>query len=77
MFERSSYVFTEGVGQVRTDITLIKDNTVETELNLSVSVNVHSVRGTAEPGMNHSMLYSFSTSTLPIQCHSKYLYYFL
>ena len=66
MFERSSYVFTEGAGQVRTDIALVKDDTVETELNLSVLVNVSSAKGTAELGMNYNMLYNRNACTLPM-----------
>ena len=66
MFERSSYVFTEGAGQASTDIALVKDDTVETELNLSVLVNVSSARGTAELGMDYNMLYNLNACTSPM-----------
>ena len=63
-FESSSYVFTEGDGQKRTSIALVKDATVETELSLSVSVNIDSTRDNAKSGT----YYMFSIPYTPLLC---------
>lgn len=49
-FEKSSYIFPEGVGQLRSEIAIVRDPTVKTELNLPVLVSVYSTRGTATQG---------------------------
>lgn len=50
MFERSSYVLSEGAGQKRTDIALVKDASVQTEQEMAVSVIMDLARGTAVLG---------------------------
>lgn len=46
-FERSSYIFPEGAGQLRTEIAIV---TAETELNVPVLLSVNLTRSTATQG---------------------------
>ena len=55
MFERSSYVLSEGAGQKRTDIALVKDASVQTEQEMAVSVIMDLARGTAVLGTEETL----------------------
>lgn len=46
-FERSTYIFPEGAGQLRTEIAIV---TTETEVNVPVLLSVNSTGSTATQG---------------------------